>query len=158
MLSGIRIAVFGAGCAELGAVIARPREVGVLSGPARGSLETAVAGGFWRGLGVTDAPAWRGGMDIPASALPLMADLSAATEPMAYALADEARHGVVPAAKPTVAPAARRGASVIAAAARDKSAFQTAAIAHTNKLQAKTQASTRRHPDSRGPSQTEPPV
>ncbi|OHV54230.1 hypothetical protein [Pseudofrankia sp. BMG5.36] len=155
MLTGIRVAVFDAGCAELGSVLARPREASILSGPMLGA---AGAGGFWRGTDAAGASAARGGTDVSTLTFVSMADMPPAEAPMAYALADEARLDVVPAVKPIVVPADRHAASVAAPSARDKSAFKTAAIAHTNQLQAKTQAFTRRHPRSRGPSQTEPPV
>ncbi|ONH33823.1 hypothetical protein [Pseudofrankia asymbiotica] len=158
MLVGIRVAVFDAGCAELGSVLARPRAASILSGPALGILGATGAGGFWHGTDAPEASASRGGMTASTLAVMPMADLPPAVAPMAYALADEARRDVVPAVKPVVVPADRLAASVAAPSARDKSAVKTAAIAHPNQLQAKTQAFTRRHARSRGPSQTEPPV
>jgi len=154
VLSGIRIAHFGAGCVELEGVLARPREVGNVSGGLLGTVETVEAMGFWRGVDMTDASAWRGETDGPASVLLPMA----AAAPMVYAPTNGGRSAAVRPVTSTIALLDRHAARAAAPAAQVKSALPTVLVARTNQIQAKTQAFTRRHPDSRGPSPTKPPA
>jgi hypothetical protein len=155
VLNSIDIAYPGAGCAELGAVFARPRAVGVPAGPV---LTVAETGGAWRGIGMTDAQAWPSAMDIPALALSRATAMSLAATSVADSPADEARHAAAPTEATIVALAERHVASAEVLVTGAKSAVAPGAAAHPNQLKARNPAFTRRHPDSRGPSPTEPPA